>query len=237
MEQIQLSAKIREELGKSGVQKLRNAGKIPAIVYGQGETPLPLEISSRDFLRILHVAGGNVIVNLQVEGHKTEGNRDRTVLIKEVQQHPVSGEYLHIDFHEVSLTKQIKVNIPVVAKGESVGVKLDGGVLDHSLWELEVFCLPTQIPEKIEVDVSHLKIGDTIHVKDLSAPAGIKILTDPQTAVFTVKHPSVEEVKPVQEGVQEPEVIREKKPEAEQAEPQPKTEAAKETKGEEKGKK
>jgi large subunit ribosomal protein L25 len=126
----------------------------------------------------------------------------------------VHGEIVHVDFNQISLTKEIKVNVPVVAKGEPAGVKLEGGSLEHILWEIEVACLPTNIPQGIEVDVSGLKLGDSVHVKDLSVPAGVKILNDPGAIVLSVAAPMKEEV-PVEavEGAekQEPEVIKEKK--------------------------
>lgn len=114
-------------------------------------------------------------------------------LIKEVQYDPVRGDIIHVDFNEISLTKAIKVNITVVAKGEPAGVKQEGGSLEHNLWEVEIECLPTSIPENIEVDVSGLKLGDAVHVKDLIVPAGVKILNDPEAAVLSVAAPMKEE--------------------------------------------
>jgi large subunit ribosomal protein L25 len=121
---------------------------------------------------------------------------------------------VHVDFNEISLTKAIKVNVPVVTKGESVGVKQEGGSLEHILWELEVECLPTAIPKEIEVDITALKLKDSVHVKDIVAPSGVKILNDPSSIVLTIAEPMKEEVvaAPVEgEVTQEPEVIKEKK--------------------------
>jgi len=140
--------------------------------------------------------------------------KGRSCLIKEIQYDPVKGDIIHVDFNEISLTKVIKVNVPVVAKGEPIGVRQEGGSLEHILWEIEVECLPTDIPRDIEVDVSLLNIGDAIHIKDITFPSNIKVLNAPEAIVFSVTAPIKEEVAvPAVEGEekQEPEVIKEKK--------------------------
>ena len=149
------------------------------------------------------------------QSHKLEKkHKSRPCLVKEIQHDPVRGEIIHVDFNQISLTKAIKVNVPVVARGESVGVKLEGGSLEHILWEIEVECLPTNIPKGIEVDVSLLKLGDSIHIKDIIIPTGIKILNDPGAIVLSIAAPMKEEA-PAEvlegEAEQEPEVIKEKK--------------------------
>jgi large subunit ribosomal protein L25 len=131
-----------------------------------------------------------------------------------MQYDPVRGEIIHIDFNEISLTKEIKVNVPVTTKGESIGVKQEGGSLEHVLWEIEVECLPTAIPKSIEIDITNLKLKDAIHVKDLALPAGVKALNDPSSIVLSIAEPMKEEVveAPVEgEEKMEPEVIKEKK--------------------------
>jgi large subunit ribosomal protein L25 len=220
MKQVSLTVKIREKKGKTANKKLRRQEWIPAVVYGRSQKPLSLEVPLKDFSKALRgAAGSNVIITLSVADQASKA-ANRTALIKEIQQHPLSGNVLHVDFHEISLTEEIKVDVPVVPKGEAVGVKMDGGVLDHSLWELQIFCLPTQIPDRIEVDVTDLKIGSSIHVRDLKAPSGVKILTDPDTSVFSVKHPTQEIVPEAaaETATAEPEVIREKKAEETTAE-------------------
>ena len=139
--------------------------------------------------------------------------KDKTVIIKEMQHHPLTGDILHVDFNQISLTQTIKVSVPLAVKGEAVGVK-EGGVLEHVLWELEVECLPREIPEKIEVEVSGLKINDSLFVKDIVVPKGIKVLNDPELIAISVKPP----IKPavevaVEAATAEPEVIKQKKPE------------------------
>jgi large subunit ribosomal protein L25 len=156
------------------------------------------------------------------------------VLIKQIQQDPVHGEITHVDFHAIILSEQIRVKVPVVLKGEPVGVKQDRGVLEHFLREVEVECLPTAIPKDIEHDVSQMKIGDTLHLKDLIVPAGSKMMSDPEGVIASVLTPKEEKIEEVTvEAVTEPEVIREKKPEAEgeEASEQP---AKKEEKAQEK---
>ena len=137
-------------------------------------------------------------------------------MIKEIQQHPVTDETLHIDFNRISLTKEIEVKVPIVSKGEPVGVKQDGGSLDHILWELDIICLPTKIPQSIEVDVSHLKLNDNIYLKDIKLPEGVKTKHDLEAIVFSVSPPMKEvslEEAAAAAGPQEPEVIKEKKEE------------------------
>ena len=213
MEEIFLDVELRQEVGRGKIKGLRDGGFIPAVVYREGKESSPLKVSHSALLRLIHqhrIEG--VLINLKVKGD--DKRPQRSCLIKEIQYDPVHGEILHVDFNEISLTKEIKVNIPVVAKGEPVGVKQEGGSLEHILWEIEVECLPTRIPKDIQVDVTPLKIGDAIHVKDLSVPAGVKILNDAQAIVLSVAAPMKEEVAaaPVEgEEKQEPEVIKEKK--------------------------
>lgn len=213
MEEIFLEAEPRQDLGKAKVKDLRDKGYIPAVVYADGKKSLPLKVSNSALLKLIHqhrIEG--VVINLNI---KDDGkNKSRPCLIKEIQYEPVHGDIIHVDFNEISLTKKIKVNVPVVAKGEPQGVKQEGGSLEHILWEVEVECLPTNIPQNIEVDVSQLKIDDAIYVKDLSVPAGVKILNEPDSIVLSVVPPMKEEVAPVPaegEETQEPEVIKEKK--------------------------
>jgi large subunit ribosomal protein L25 len=223
MEELFLDAEIRKELGRGKVNNLRDGGFIPAVVYADGKDALPLKLSHRQLVQLVHhhrIEG--VVINLNIKDDKA--HKSRPCLIKEIQYEPVHGEIVHVDFNQISLTKAIKVNVPVVAKGEPAGVKQEGGSLEHILWEIEVECLPTNIPKDIEVDVSELKIGDAIHVKDIAVPAGVKITNDPSAIILSVAAPMKEEA-PAAEAVegeakQEPEVIKEKKeqPEAGEAE-------------------
>jgi len=213
MEEITLDAQLREEIGKAKVKDLREKGFIPAVVYGEGKTSLAIKVSHHELLRLIHQHRlENAILNLKIKDDKK--NKPRSCLIKETQYDPVTGEVIHVDFNEISLTKVIKVNVPVVAKGEPAGVKQEGGSLEHILWEIEVECLPTEIPKEIEIDVSQLKMGESIHVRDIKLPDNIKIINSPDAMVLLVAAPVKEEI-PVEategEEKQEPEVIKEKK--------------------------
>jgi large subunit ribosomal protein L25 len=212
MEEILLKAEMRSETGRGKVKDLRDAGFIPAVVYHGGKSSQPLKVSHHELVSLVHqhrIEG--VIISLEIKDDK---KKTRPCLIKEIQFDPVLGDITHVDFNEISLTKAIKVNIPVTAKGEPIGVKQEGGSLEHILWEVEIECLPTSIPKDIEVDITSLKMGESIHVKDLKAPEGVKLLNDPEAIVLMVAAPMKEEVvvAPVEgEEKQEPEVIKEKK--------------------------
>ena len=215
MEKVILKAELRKGTGKAVAKNLRNKNLVPANVYKGSKGAVSLQVSGDDLTEVLHTkAGENVIITLKISGEA--GAKDKTVLIKEIQREPIKDRILHVDFHEISLTEALKVNVPLASHGEPVGVKIDGGILEHVMWELQVECLPTSIPEKIEVDVSNLKIGDSIFVKNIVVPEGVKVLNDPELIAMIVKPPKVEvpkeEVAP--EAAAEPELIRKKKEEA-----------------------
>jgi len=215
MEKVILKSEVRSATGKKAAKDLRAKGVIPANVYKSGKAALSLQVGSRDLDDVLTTgAGANVIITLKITGGDTV--KDKTVLIKEIQRDPVKERILHVDFNEISLTELLKVDVPLAAHGEPVGVKVDGGVLDHVMWQLHVECLPTDIPEKIEVDVSGMKIGDSILVKDIKVPAGVKVLNDPELITMIVKPPKVEvpaEAVTEEAAAAEPELIRKKKEE------------------------
>ena len=224
MEKVILQAEIRSGTGKKIAKDLRKKSLVPANVYEGSKGALSLQVSYDDLEDVLHTkAGENVIITLKIKG--AENVKDKTVLIKEIQREPIKNKILHVDFNEISLTEVLKVNVPLVSHGEPVGVKVDGGILEHVMWELQVECLPTAIPEKIEVDVSNLKIGDAIYVKNIVVPKGVKVLNDPELIAMIVKPPKVEIPKEevVAEAAAEPELIRKKKEEeVEEAEPEAK---------------
>jgi large subunit ribosomal protein L25 len=211
---IPLTGAKRDRLGKGGARKSRAAGQIPAVLYGHGETPIPVAIGTRDFEIALHKhEGGNPIVNLAL------GGSEYTALIRAVQYDPVTHHILHLDFQHISLTETVEVKVALHFEGLALGVKDGGGILEHIMREVEVRCLPTAIPPSISVDVSHLNIGDSIHVSNLSVP-NVEILTDPTATIATVVPPTVMEEKPaeeavVAEGAAEPEVIAKGKKEEE----------------------
>ena len=208
-----LKAKIRKGAGKKAARETRRAGLVPAVAYHHGEATISLEVDKRELKKALHTkAGMNVLITLQIEDGKKAN--EKTVIIKEIQHHPLKDGIVHIDFQEISLTETIEVNVALVAKGIPAGVTQDGGVLEHLLWELRVECLPTNIPAKIDVDVTALKVGGKIHVSELVIPAGVTPLNEPDIVVMAVEMPTVEEEKP--EGEEDaadasgPEVIGEK---------------------------
>ena len=213
MEEIFLEAQPREEVGRAKSKKIRDEGFVPAVVYAEGKPSLPIKLSHKELWGLIHQHRlENAVINLKFKGDSKQ--KPKPCLIKEIQHDPVQGDIIHIDFNEISLTKIIKVNVPVEAIGEPLGVKQEGGALERILWEIEVECLPTDIPQKIEVDVSALKIGDTVHVKDINFPPNVKVVTSADAIVLSVAAPIKEEVAaaPVEgEETQEPEVIKEKK--------------------------
>ncbi|HHV93021.1 MAG TPA: 50S ribosomal protein L25/general stress protein Ctc [Firmicutes bacterium] len=182
MQQLQLTAEVRHETGKGASNRLRRSGYIPAVVYGAGKVNLNLKVEERLVSRLIREGGINRLLSLKVDGE------ERTVLMHEIQVHPIKGTLQHIDFLEVRLDEEVEVTVPVQLVGDSPGVR-EGGVLAQLLWELQISCLPTRIPEAIEVDISGLEIGDTLLVKDISAPEGIEVLTDPETTVAMIAAP------------------------------------------------
>jgi large subunit ribosomal protein L25 len=209
-----LQGERRTAVGKGVARKLRQAGRIPAVYYGRGEEPIALVVGLKDLQDVIERAeGSNVIVDLKVDG---SGSGDRKALIREIQRDPVGGHILHLDLQHISLTERIVVEVPIVLVGIATGVKDGGGILEHLLREVEVECLPTDIPSRLEVDVSALNIGDSLHVSDLKADR-VEIITEADRAIATVVPPTVlEEAKPAEEGAAaEPELVKEKKEEAE----------------------
>jgi large subunit ribosomal protein L25 len=208
------------------------------VVYKGGASALSLKLSSRDFEEVLHTkAGENVIITLKISGG--EKVKDKTVIVKEIQRDPIKSGLLHVDFNEISLTETIRVNVPLASRGDPAGVKKEGGTLEHVMWELQVECLPADIPEKIEVDVALLNIGDAVYVKNIQPPEGVKILNDPELIAMIAKPPKVEVPAPeTAEEAAEPELIRKKKeeevPEGGEEKPKAEEKPAKEAKKEEK---
>ncbi len=215
MEQIQLDVQLRKKTGSNEVRKVRRQNAIPAVVYGAGQSPAAIQADRKIYERIARQhQGENVIFHLNVlDGGKKLS--DYPAIVRDVQIHPVHDQILHIDFHRIDLKKEINVKVTITTKGEAIGVKRDSGTLEHHLWELEVICLPTNIPHHIEVDISNLGIHDAIHVKDLKLPEGVRTEQDPESAVVSVAG-STQEIKPEDQAAPaEVEVIKEKKKEEE----------------------
>ncbi len=219
MEQINLDVQLRTGTGSAKAKKLRRANFIPAVVYGGGSKPAIVQADRKSYDRIYRQhMGESLIYHLNVvDGGKKVA--DYPAIIKAIQLHPVSDEVIHLDFNRISLDKEIEIKIKVITKGEAIGVKRDGGTLDHLMWELEVICLPTNIPHHIEVDISSLGIHDAVHVSDLKLPAGVRTKHDPASVVVTVAGSMREETAvPAADAegaaaATEPEVLKEKKKE------------------------
>ncbi len=211
MEEIKLDVQMRKEIGTRKIKSIRREDKVPAIVYGGDREPVTIEIDRRSYERIKRLSKGESIVfHLTVmEGDKKI--RDYSAIVKEEQYHPVSDKLIHIDFKRISLKEEFEVKVAIVSVGEPIGVKRDGGSLDCTLRELEVVCLPTNIPKKIEVDVSNLAIGDIIHVKDIVLPDNVRTKHDLDAMVFSVV-PSMREEVEAEEN-QEVEETKEEKSE------------------------
>ena len=239
MEQVELRAEIRDEIGKQAASRRRGRGLIPAVVYGGGQKTVNIKVDAKGFEKALRTsAGENVLINLKISGADRRGRKE-TVIIKEIQYDPIRGDIYHVDFNHISLKEAVKVKVPVTTMGESPGVK-EGGSMEQILWEVEVECLPTKIPEKFEIDISSLVIGDMVHVKDLVIPEGVEVLNPQEDVVLSIVPPKVEveEVVPVAEEVTEPEVIgkkeKEEVPEEAPEEAKPKKEEKPKSKKEEK---
>ena len=190
MEQIELKAIIRKTTGNSPARALRREGRIPAVLYGPGTEPVLLSVSTGDFEEVLKKGNiSQVLLNLIIQNGKTFS---KSAVIKELQTHPVSQDFLHIDFYEIDMKRKIKVNIPVVTKGKSKGVEL-GGVVQIIRHELEVLCFPGEIPEEIEIDITDLDMGDSIHVEEIHLEGDMEIQAEVNYTVLTVLSPKVEE--------------------------------------------
>lgn len=212
MARVNLAASVREKIGKQGSKQVRRDGFIPATVYGHGIKPLSLKVAQKELWAALHTkAGENVVLNLQVEGVSL---KESTCLIKEIQNNPITDKISHVDFTIISMTEKIAVKVPLVTihVDEAAGVK-EGGVLDIVHHEIEVECLPTAIPEKIEVDVKAMAIGDAIHASELKMPEGVTCKFEADEVIVSLHPPMKEEAASEEVSPTEPEVIEKgKKP-------------------------
>lgn len=182
MDNVNINAQTRTTKGNSPARALRRSLRVPAILYGPKIEPCKLSVATHDLdLIVKRGSLGRSVYNLLVDENPTP----TTVMIKEMQTHPVSRAFLHVDFYEVSMDRKIHVHVPVTVTGKCIGVE-NGGVLQLVQHELEVFCLPNQIPNTLSIDVSQLDIGDAIHVEDLQLPANVEIPHDVNFTVLTV---------------------------------------------------
>lgn len=198
MSENQLAVEARSRSGKGNARKLRAAGRIPAICYSAGSEATSLQLDPHALERMLRKSAAGMNTLFDLAGGGLDG---KVVLVKELQRDPVNGSVLHADLFAVDADQAIEVSVPIHIVGTAVGVSLGGGILDFPLREIEVLCLPRAIPEEIPVDVSALELGDSIHVRDLTLPGGVELLSDPDLSVVSVVAPAKaeEEAAPAEE--------------------------------------
>lgn len=196
------------------MKKVRQAGRVPAVIYGRQNAPQNLEIAVKDMENLIHHSvSENILVDLAIEGR---AEAKRLALVQEVQHHPLTGKLVHVDLHEVTETEKVVVTVPVETLGEPAGVKTGGGILEHVLFRLKVRALPKDLPEFLEVDVTALEVGQSVHIGDIKPPANVEILGDKKVVVISVAAPVTEAQEAAAEaaatgGPLEPEMIKEKK--------------------------
>ena len=203
-----LSAMARKGSGKGAARSLRRDGRLPAVIYGHAREPLSLSVPERDFERLLEkFAAENTVIELSIDG-----SMSRT-LIREIQRHPVRRNVLHVDFQELVVGERMVVRIPIVLTGTAEGVRNSGGILSQIMQELECRVDPLNMPGKIEVDVTDVSIGHSIHVSEITVPEGVEVIDEPEATICIVAAPKVEEEAPVAapEAAAEPELIRKPK--------------------------
>ncbi|HTG45215.1 MAG TPA: 50S ribosomal protein L25 [Verrucomicrobiae bacterium] len=222
MKSVSLNAFPRELSKRNGVKKVRNGGRIPAVIYGRHNKPQNLEIASRDLENVIHLAHSEILlVDLTVA--QTTGQR--LALVREIQHHPLSGKMLHVDFQEVAHDEKVTANVPIETSGEAAGVKTGGGVLEHVLFKLKVRSTPKDLPDVITIDVTNLEIGQSIHLGDIQVPPGVEIIGHKEVPVVSVAAPLTEAQETAATEVAaggtaaQPEMIKEKKEEGAEAKP------------------
>jgi large subunit ribosomal protein L25 len=213
MKSVKLTAFPRELSKRLGVKKVRTNGRIPAVIYGRHNKPQNLEVASKDLEQVIHTAHSEILlVNLAVD------NGNRLALVRDIQHHPLSGKMLHIDFQEVAENEKVTALVPVETVGEAAGVKTGGGVLEHVLFKLKVRATPQNLPEAINIDVTNLQIGQSIHIGDIQAPEGVEIIGKKENPVVAVAAPITEAQETAATdaaagSAAQPEMIKEKKEE------------------------
>ncbi len=191
MKSVALKAYPRSQVQRAEVTKLRRAGRVPATIYGRHAQPQNLEVDFEEITDLLHHSvSENVLVDLSVEN---DPRAKRLALLQDVQHHPLNAKVVHIDLHEVAENEKVTVQVPLETTGEAAGVKTGGGTLEHVMHQLKVRCLPKDLPEQINIDVTALEIGKSIHIGEVIAPAGVEILGEKSRAVVTVAAPRAEE--------------------------------------------
>jgi len=209
----------RELSKRLGVKKVRSNGRIPAVIYGRHNKPQSLEVATKDLEQVIHSAHSEILlVNLALD------KANRLALVRDIQHHPLSGKMLHVDFQEVAENEKVPAMVPVETVGEAAGVKTGGGVLEHVLFKVKVRATPQDLPEVINIDVSNLQIGQSIHIGEIQAPSGVEIVGKKEAPVVAVAAPLTEaqEAAATEAGAAaatQPEMLKEKKEEGAAAKP------------------
>jgi large subunit ribosomal protein L25 len=207
---VSFTASPRDAVGKGAARTLRSKGEIPAVIYGHGRESQALSLNARDLDKML----GNIQAESTVI-EVTVGSTTSKTLIREIQRHPIRRQILHVDFQQLVAGEKVTVSIPIVLNGIAEGVRLEGGVLDQTLRELEIEVDPSNIPHHVELDVTNMVIGDSLHVSDIKVPEGVEVVDDPETSVAVLaapravieEAPAAEAAEGAVEGAPEPEVI------------------------------
>jgi large subunit ribosomal protein L25 len=212
---VKLNAQLRTETGKGAARTIRREGRVPAIVYGHGEENRSLTVDALELEKLISsISVENTLIDLKIEGVR----KATPALIREIQFHPVRSQVLHLDLYQVHAGEKIHLEVPIRLHGAPIGVREDGGVLQEILREIHVECLPSDIPEAVDIDISELRIGDAVHVSDVTLENS-KILNDPDLVICVVAGPTVAETPETAEGEGEvePELIRDKAADADVA--------------------
>lgn len=205
---VTIQAEKRTATGKGAARQLRQAGRVPAVIYGHGREAEPLTLGAHALKQALHgIAAESTIIDLEIDGTPVK------TLIREIQRHPFKPQIMHVDFYEIHAGEKITLSVPIRLVGVAEGVKNQGGTLDQVMREVEIEVLPSDIPDRVDLDVTALEIGDSLHVSDLTIP-NAEILEEPDATVCSVVAPRVEEEPEVEEEeAAEPELIRKEREE------------------------
>jgi large subunit ribosomal protein L25 len=219
---IPLQVSTRAGIGRAAVKAVRRTGRVPGVLYGKTKDKSvrsrPIEIDAKKLKALLHSSSSeNVLVDVEVTDPSGVKIDQHLALLLDVQHHPLEDYIIHIDLHEIAQDEILHAEVPVTSVGEPVGVKNGGGLLETMLRTIRVACLPKNLPELFTVDVSHLEIGHSVHVRELTLPEGVTVTNPPELPVFSVFAPKEEVVETPTTEVQQPEVIKEKKVEGEAA--------------------
>lgn len=217
MDRLPLTAEPRTETGKGPAGRFRRTGRVPGVVYGRGTTPVPLTVDAKELATLVAAAaGGALLIDLALSG---SGEGQPTLcIVKETQRDPLSRAFLNVDFQSISLTQPLSVTVPIVGEGEPAGVE-EGGILQQQTRDLQISCLPMEIPDTLSIDISGIAIGQSLHVSEIAVPEGITVETDLDEVVFLVSAPSL-----VEEEPEEGEGLEGEEGEAVEGEEQEKTE-------------